>query len=74
MKNTDGGALLLVKLQAEACNFTKLTLLLRCLPHFLIAQIIPDRAIGLILRFSFRNFINLYQESVVFHIETSHLI
>ena len=34
LKNTHGGVLILVKLQAEACNFTKITLLHRCFSRF----------------------------------------
>ena len=35
MKNTHGGVLILVKLQAKACKFAKLTLLYGCFTGFL---------------------------------------
>ena len=35
VKNTHGGVLLLVKLQASACNFTKSNVLYRCFLRFL---------------------------------------
>ena len=35
MKNTHGEVLLLVKLQAKACNFTKVTLFHGCFSRFL---------------------------------------
>ena len=38
VKNTHGGVLLLVKLQAEACNFTKVTLLHQCFSRFYIVH------------------------------------
>ena len=45
MKNTHGGVLILVKLQASACNFTKINTPPWVFIHvFKIVQIVPNRA------------------------------